>query len=39
MYPVLLADTARNGYITEDEASEAYEWHKLIERARDGQSS
>jgi AAA domain len=32
MYPVLLAEAARDGHITEDEIAEAYQRHKLIER-------
>lgn len=32
MYPVLLADAARDGHITEDEFSQRYALHKLIEK-------
>jgi hypothetical protein len=36
MYPVLLADTAQAGHITENEFSERYALHKVIENARAG---
>jgi hypothetical protein len=32
MYPVLLVDAARDGHITEDELSQRYALHKLIEK-------
>jgi len=34
MYPLLLADAGKNGHITEDEFSERYALHKLVEQAR-----
>jgi hypothetical protein len=35
MYPILLADAGKNGHLTQDEFSELYELHKLVEKARE----
>jgi len=38
MYPVALAEAGNGGLITEDEFSQLYALHKLIERSREGQA-
>jgi len=39
MYPLLLADAAQNGHITEDEFTRRYALHKTIEKAREGHAA
>jgi hypothetical protein len=39
MYPVMLAEAANKGHITEDEFRGLYEHHKLLERAREAQAA
>jgi hypothetical protein len=37
-YPVALAEAGNGGFITEDEFSQLYSLHKLVERSREGQA-
>ena len=39
MYPLLLADAAQNGHITEAEFTRRYQLHKIIEKAREGHAA
>jgi Protein of unknown function (DUF3631) len=39
LYPLMLAEAGRAGHITEDEFSELYAVHKLVERAREARTS